>query len=144
MAEAICPACGAEKDLPLGRCLGCGQIPVGEGRLLAVLCSSRVLREEELLAVQGRIRRGEPLRPTRALLERAGAVLSGRVEQPARLTGAQLAALGVANLLLTPALGYAVWWRWRDRPGPGARQALLVTVPVSAALLVLLVLYRLG
>jgi hypothetical protein len=117
-------------------------VPAGEGKLVAVICSRRVLGPAELAAAQSRIRRGEPLRPTAALLDRARRVLSGEVEEPARLSPPQMVALAFGNLLLTPILGYAVWWRWRDRQGPGARQALLVTLPVSLVLAVLLVLYR--
>ncbi len=139
---AICARCGAEKDLPLGRCPGCGHLPAGEDRALALVCSTRVLDEAALRTAQERIRRGEPVRPTAALLERARGILSGGTERSARLDARQLVAIAVANVLLTPLVGYAVWWRHREDTGPAARQALLVTVPVSIALLLGIVAWR--
>jgi hypothetical protein len=42
-------------------------------------------------------------------------------------------ALGVANLLLTPLAGLAIWWGLRgERPG-AARQALQITIPIGVA-----------
>ena len=144
MAEslALCPRCGAEKDLPLGRCGACGVVPVDAEREIALLCSTRILDVPALRAAQERIRRGEPLRPTEALRARARALLLGEEVASVTFTRGQIAGLALANLLLTPLLGYAVWFRYRTRPGPAARQALFATVPVSLVLLVALVAWR--
>lgn len=139
MAElAICTRCGAEKDLPLGRCGACGSVPEGEERLVALVCSSRVSEEDVLRTAQQRIRRGEVLRPTSAILERARRLISGAPEEQTTLGARQLAALAAVNLLATPLVGYAMWYRYRNDRGPAARQALLVTVPCSVLLAVAL------
>lgn len=134
---AICVRCGADKELPLARCPACAAVPTGEERALSVLASGRMLEEGELREVQRRIRAGEPLRPPRARLEAAQRLLAGgaRVE-PFSFTARQAVGLVAANVLLTPLLGYAVWYGVRHRPGLGARQALWLTVPVSIALAV--------
>ncbi len=106
------------------------------------MCSTRVLDEPALRAAQERIRKGEPVRPTEALRARARAILSGRDHTPVRFTGRQVAALVAGNVLLTPLVGYAVWFRYRTISGPAARQALFATVPVSFGLFVALVTWR--
>lgn len=107
-----------------------------------MVCSTRVLDEAALRAAQERIRRGEPVRPTAALRAKARDALSGAVTRSTRLDARQILGLVVANVLLTPLVGYAVWWRYRDDAGPAARQALFATVPVSLALLVALIGWR--
>jgi hypothetical protein len=139
---AICARCGAEKDLPLGRCPGCAHVPESDERELAIVCSTRVLDIAALRAAQERIRRGEPVRPTAALRAQARAVLTGQAPTLARFTARQIAALVLANLVLTPLLGYAVWFRYRTRPGPAARQALFATVPVSVVLVGVVIAWR--
>lgn len=113
-----------------------------EERELAIVCSTRVLDAAALQAAQERIRRGEAVRPTEALRARARAILSGRETVLARFTAGQLAALALANIVLTPMLGYAVWFRYRTRPGPAARQALAATIPVSILLFFALLAWR--
>lgn len=132
---AVCTRCGAAKDLPLARCGGCGASPAGDDAVLAVLASRRVLDAEGLAAAAARIRAGEPLRPSARLLDRAREILAGRgpgpeAAPPPRLARREVALLVVGNVLLTPVLGMAAWWRLRERPGPAARQALWATVPV--------------
>lgn len=132
---AICVACAAEKELPLARCGRCGLAPVGPDRARSVIASTRMLTEPELREVQKRILGGEPFRPSRARIEAAGRVLAGQAAaEPVNLTRNQAVALAVGNLLLTPALGLAVWFGLRQRPGLGARQALWLTLPVSLGL----------
>lgn len=134
----LCARCGAEKDLPLGRCPACRHAPSGEDRLIALVCSTRVSPVETLLAAQARIRRGEGIRPTPELIERARRVLSGVVEAETRLTSRQICGIIAANLVLTPVVGYAVWHHYRSDRGPAARQALLTTLPCSFVLAVAL------
>lgn len=145
MAElaAICARCGAEKDLALGRCPGCGHLPAGEERELAVVCSTRVLDAAALRAAQERIRRGEPVRPSAELRARAREALSGVPVRRTSLGARELAAITAGNLLLTPLVGYAVWWWHRHDEGPAARQALLVTIPASLLLAGAIVAWRL-
>lgn len=131
---AICACCGAEKDLPLGRCPGCGHLPAGEEREVALVCSTRVLDVAALRTAQERIRRGEPVRPTAALRGRAREILSGVPIARTRLSAGQLLALATVNLVLTPLVGYAVWWWRRHDQGPAGKQALVVTIPCSILL----------
>ncbi|MSP54973.1 MAG: hypothetical protein EXR69_05120 [Myxococcales bacterium] len=133
--SAICIRCGGAKELALARCPECGLVPIADERAHSLLASSRFLGAPELAEVQRRIRAGEPLRPARERVELARTMLAGsaRVE-PFSLSPRQAAALVAANVLLTPALGYAVWFGTRHRPGLGARQALWLTLPVSFAL----------
>ncbi len=139
---ALCTACGAPKDLPLGRCGACAHLPLGGERELAVICSARMLDPAALAEVQIRIRRGEAVRPTAERRARARELLSGAPPASVRFSGAQIVQLACANLLFTPLLGYAVWFRYRTRPGPAGGQALLVTVPLSVLLFVALVWWR--
>ena len=141
---ALCTACGAPKDLPLGRCGACAHLPLGGERELAVICSARMLDPTALAEVQTRIRRGEAVRPSAERRTRARALLSGAPPVPMRFSGPQLVQLAFANLIFTPLLGYAVWFRYRTRPGPAGGQALLVTVPLSVVLFVALVGWRVG
>ena len=119
---AICHVCGAGKDLALARCAACGTVPVGAEREDAVLCSEAILDAAALRSVQERLRRGERLQPSPALRARARVVLSGVEIPPVVLSPRAQLALVLGNLLLTPLLGYAVWFRWRAYPGPGARR----------------------
>ncbi len=112
-------------------------MPTGPDREIAVLCSTAVLDEAALDEVQKRLRMGEPLRPSRALRTRAEAVLRGVPAARPPLTRRELGLLIVGNLLLTPLLGYAAWFRLRTDGGPAGRQALYTTVACSALLGVL-------
>jgi hypothetical protein len=49
--------------------------------------------------------------------------------------------LSLGNLLLTPLLGFAIWFRARGRPA--GRQALVVTLPCSLLLAVGILAWRL-
>lgn len=142
MGSALCHRCGAEKDLPLGRCAACGLLPAGPDREDALLCSSLFLDDAALASLQARIRRGEALQPSPALRLAARERLTTAPPPPASLTLPQQLLLGAANIVFTPLLGWAVWLRYRARPGPGATQALLVTVPVSVVMLIGLVAWR--
>lgn len=99
-----------------------------------MLASRRMLDADGLAAVQARLRSGERLQPSGAALARARALLHGTEDPELALGTAQIVGLLAANVLLTPLIGWAAWLRWRSRPGPAARQALVVTAPVSALL----------
>ena len=133
MAEAICWQCGAEKDLPLGRCPA-GHVPTGDDRVISVVVSTRLMDVAALDSAADRIRGGEILRPSEALLGRARGLLSGRAEEAVSLTVGQVALLVAGNVVLTPMLGWGLWFRWRARPGRGGQQALAATAPISVAL----------
>lgn len=143
-SPAICHICGNNKDLALARCAQCGNVPSGTERELAMLCSTAVLDPEALGEVQERLRRGEPLRPSEGLRARARAILRGAPPPGPAWTRAQLTTLFFANVLLTPLLGYAAWYRLRTRGGPAARQVLGVSVVSSLVVTAGWVVWRLG
>ncbi len=126
--RSVCIRCGADKELPLGRCSGCAHLPsIGE-RALSLLASTRILSTLELDSVQSRIRLGEPLAPSAARLEAAGALLVGESGPSIRpLSRAQEIALLVLAILLTPLPVLAVAYAWRDTPvaRPALRAALI-------------------
>lgn len=133
--NAVCVACGEPKELALARCAACGFVPTGDDRARSVLASTRMLEPPQLAEVQRRIRSGEPFRPSPARLAAARLALAGAAStKPRTLTRNEALALLAGNLLLTPALGWAVWFGLRQRPGLAARQALWLTVPVSGVL----------
>ncbi len=123
----------------MGSCPACGHRPVGEERYTAWLLSSSHLEEDELTAAAARIVAGQPLRPTPDQLARARAalnpVLEDRVEPPSPDQGLRPKAMALflaVNLIFTPLFGFAAWWSWRTRRPQMARDALRVTLPVSA------------
>jgi hypothetical protein len=133
VGKALCHACGADKDLALSRCAACGLVPEGDARALALICSTRVLEAEALEGARARIRKGERLAPSAALLARAHALLRGESPEARTLTRGEWLGLGVASLLLTPLLAWLAWFRWRTREGGAARQAWQVALYTSAA-----------
>ena len=104
-----------------------------------MLCSSHFLDENERKQLAERIRRGEPLQPGASARAAARALLQpGEAEWV--LKPRELILLTLANLLLTPLLGYAIWFRARG--GPAGRQALAVTLPCSLLLAVGILAWR--
>lgn len=132
--------CGAFKDRAMGSCPACGHRPEGDDRLVAWLLSRQHLDEVELARAAARVAQGEPLQPSAQMLAEARRALfpaaadgeDGDVDAP--LTVEQQVALGVGNLLLTPLLGWTTWALLRRSRPTAARQALVVTLPVAAAL----------
>ncbi len=143
--NAICFSCGQDKDRPMGSCRACGQKPVGEERLVSWLLSPNHLGQEELEEASARIAAGTFPRPNPELLALARDALNpvphtrvGEHHDPdAPLATRMLLGLFVANLFATPLVGLTLWFFWRARRPVAARQALWLTVPVSALLMVL-------
>ncbi len=133
MTPALCHACGGDKDLALAKCAACGVLPVGDARALALICSSRMLEPDALEGVRARLRRGERLQPSPALLARAHALLRGDAPDERTLSPREVLGLAVASLLVTPLLAWLAWFRWRTLPGRAARQAWQVALTTSAA-----------
>ena len=131
--------CAAGKDTPLGRCAACGHTPEGQDRALALLCSAQFLDPAQRQALQERIRRGEALKPSAVALAQAQNLLEPP-PKTLRLSNTQLGLLLAGNLLLTPMLGYALWFRARG--DPAGRQALLVTLPCTLLLAIALIAWR--
>jgi hypothetical protein len=137
---AICHRCGGAKKGPLVPCKACGYTPAGDDRAVAWLFSGHHLDEPELTEAARRVRAGEQPEPSRALRELARASMGAvPLDDDARrpLSTAQLLALVVTDVVLTPLAGYAVWFGLRENRPVAARQALLVTVPVTLVFTVL-------
>lgn len=138
--NAVCHRCGGEKSGPFVPCKACGYTPQGESRNVAWLFSVHHLDATELTEAADRIREGEQPDVSRALHEHARQSM-GAVPLPdgalTPLPARSIVALSAANVLLTPLAGFAVWFGLRhDRP-TAARQALMVTLPISVAITLL-------
>lgn len=134
---AVCHRCGGDKKGPLVPCKSCGFTPTGDERPVAWLFSGHHLDADELIEAAQRVRAGDRPEPSKALREQArvgmgAAPLTDAAKEP--LGTGSLLLLGLGNLLLTPLAGYAVWFGLREERPRAARQALTVTLPISAAL----------
>lgn len=111
-------------------------MPSGEAAALAWLFSAHHLNEAQRAEAARRIREGERPEPSRAQWAQAqhalGAALPDSANPP--LTRRALAALVVANVLLTPLLGYALWFGLHHHRPLASAQAFRVTLPVTVAL----------
>jgi hypothetical protein len=132
---AVCHRCGSDKLGALVPCKTCGYVPSGADRTVAWLFSEHHLSGPELVAAAERVRAGERPEPSRALREQARLAMGAaptleRAAQPLSLSHKLL--IFFANLLLTTLAGYAVWFGLRESRPRAAREALLLTVPLSA------------
>ena len=137
---AVCHRCGADKAGPFVPCKACGFTPTGDDRAIAWLFSTHHLTEAELETARARVLNGVRPDPSKALKDAArdqmgAAPLDEEARRP--FPPSTLALLALADLLLTPLAGYAVWLGLRTKRPRAARQALFVTVPISLVMLVL-------
>ncbi len=137
---AVCHRCGADKAGPFVPCKACGFTPTGDDRAVAWLFSTHHLTEDELEVARAKVLNGSRPEPSRALKDAArhqmgAAPLDEEARQP--FPPSTLALIGLADVLLTPLAGYAVWLGLRTKRPRAARQALFVTLPISLVLLVL-------
>lgn len=137
IVAAICHRCGGDKRGPLVPCKTCGFTPTSDERPVAWLFSAHHLDTDELLEAARRVRSGDRPEPSKALREEArvgmgAAPLTDAAKEPLRPS--TLLLIGLGNLLLTPLAGYAVWFGLREERPRAARQALTLTLPISAAL----------
>lgn len=134
---AICHRCAGPKKGPFVPCKSCGFVPTGEHRQVAWLFSRDHLDEDELDEAARRVREGALPEPPRELLEHARESMGAKpLDQEALrpLSSSQLAGLALADVLLTPLVGYALWFGLREERPVAARQALRITVPVTVGL----------
>ncbi len=103
---------------------------------MAWLFSRAHLDPEELRLAGQRVQAGEVPDPAPALRAFAEKKLQPDAgDQP--FTRNELIGIGMANLILTPLAGLAVWWGLQTRRPEAARQALRITVPIGLTLAVL-------
>lgn len=131
---AVCHRCGTEKANAFDPCGGCGFMPSGEGRALAWLFSAPHLNEAQLSEAARRIRAGERPDPSRAQLLLAREALGPSFATNTPLARRELVGLVLANVLLTPLVGFAVWFGLRLERPKAAAQAFSVTLPLSFVL----------
>jgi hypothetical protein len=103
------------------------------------LFSAHHLSPDELAEAARRVRQGEAPDPSRALRQEARVAMGAQpptdtAREPLPL--GHLLLLGLANVVLTPLVGYATWFGFRDERPIAARQALAVTVPTTVGLAV--------
>ena len=135
--SAICHRCGSTKVGAFQSCTDCNYTPRGPDREVAWLFSNNHLDGKELILAAERVRGGELPEPSTALRSHARTTMGrdkNRAHTDKPLEGKEIAGLVLANLLLTPLAGLAVWWGLSpDRP-LAARQAMKVTVPIGCLL----------
>lgn len=129
---AVCVRCGGFREEFRDICPHCGHRPEGEGLLVAWLLSADHLGEAQLDAASDRVRRGEAIRPSRKMLERARKALGTHFASDPGLTGRERAGLLLLGLVLTPLPGWVLWAWWRKQRPRAALQALGLSLPVSA------------
>ena len=134
---AACHRCGGQKDGPFVPCKSCGFIPQGNDRPTAWLFSMHNLNEDELKEAAQRVQNGELPDPGKALQAAArkhmgAAPLPDGATQP--FSNGLLAGIALANLVLTPLAGFAVWMGLKQSRPVAAGQALRITLPIAFAL----------
>ena len=137
---AVCHRCGGDKLGALVPCKTCGYVPSGADRSVAWLFSEHYLSGPELVAAAERVRAGERPEPSRALREHARQAMGAAptVELAAQpLSSQQKVLIFLANFLLTTLAGYAVWFGLRESRPKAAREALVLTIPLSVIFSVL-------
>ena len=129
------------KNRAMGPCTACEYVPEGDNRPLSYLLSHHHLSTEELTQAAKRIENGERAAPSALLLEvaRVDLTAAARPEEPetGEDTGLLLEErvyLVLGSILLTPLVGVAAWWGWRESRPEASRFALLMTLPLTAAL----------
>jgi len=134
LRPAICHNCGGEKAGPLVPCKACGFVPTGEDRPIAWLFSGHHLEAAELMEAAERIRAGERPDPPSALRQAARTAMGALpLLDPSGkgLSRRDLVGVVVGSLLLTPLVGIAVWFGWREDRPKAAAQALWTSLAIG-------------
>ena len=135
--NAVCHRCGSTKTGAFLSCSDCDYAPRGTDRAIAWLFSSGHLNEDELKLAAARVRGGELPDPSAILRSHARAMV-GRGGAPAHhdipLEVSEIVAIVLANLLLTPLAGLALWWGLKPVRPAAARQIMRVTAPIFVLL----------
>jgi hypothetical protein len=131
MSRALCVKCGGERTRFDQICPACGHRPDGEGLLIAWLLSDHHLDDKQLAQTQARLRKGESIRPSAKMLDKARRALGQHFTTDEGLDTRQRLGLLATSLLLTPLVGWVlfVWW-WSSKPR-AAWQALALSLPAT-------------
>ena len=129
--QAVCLRCGAFRANYREICPDCGHRPIGDGLLVAWLLSSHHLDEPQLHQAQQRILVGAPVRPSSKMLKTAREALGKAFTTDPGLRRAQVLGLMGVSLLLTPLVGWTLWFWWRTNRPRAAWQAFLVSAPAT-------------
>ena len=130
--RAVCVRCGGFRANYRLICPHCGHRADGEGLLIAWLLSSEHLGDEQLEQAAERVRGGESIRPSERMLERARRALGTHFSSDPGLDTGQRIALLFTSLLLTPLVGWVLWFWWRRSRPRAAIQALGLSLPATA------------
>ncbi len=142
--KAVCVKCGGERSGFDQICPACGYRPDSEGLLVAWLLSAESLSDDELKQVQLRIRKGESIRPSARMLDKARRALGNHFSTDLGLTVVQRLGLLATSLLLTPMVGWVIaLWYWNERPR-AALQALALSLPATVLFTGIVLYLRLG
>ncbi|MFT6144276.1 MAG: hypothetical protein ACJAZO_003844 [Myxococcota bacterium] len=139
MSRAVCVRCGADRMVYDQVCPACGFLPDGDGLAVAWLLSDNHLGDKELDAAQVRVRAGDPIEPNTKMLKVAKRALRTTFATDPGLTTRQRLGVLACSLLLTPLVGWTLWWTWRIRRPRAAWQAFALSAPATVAFAVLVV-----
>lgn len=137
MTRAVCVRCGSLRADYRQICPHCGHRPEAEGLLVSWLLSDENLDEAQLEAASRRVRGGESIRPSERMLERARRALGTHFTSDPGLSVGERFALLATSVLLTPLVGWVLWFWWRGRKPRAALQALALSLPATAFFTVL-------
>lgn len=137
--NAACLRCGSSKPAYDAVCSGCGHRPEGEGLLVAWLLSDAHLDETELARASERLKGGDPVRPSDAMLDHARKALGRHATRDKGMPSRERAILLSTSILLTPLVGLTLWLWWREERPRSSIQAFWLSAPVSVIFFVLVV-----
>jgi len=131
VSRALCVKCGGERTRFDQICPACGHRPDGEGLLVAWLLSDNHLTDKQLAQTQARLRKGESIRPSAKMLDKARRALGQHFTTDEGLDNRQRMGLLATSLFLTPLVGWVLfaWW-WESKPR-AALQALALSLPAT-------------
>ena len=128
---AVCVRCGSSRDGFASVCPTCGHNPTGDGLLVAWLLSEEHLNETELRHAAARIVAGEFVRPSERLVQKARLALGSHFRSDPGMSTSQRVGVLVTSLLLTPLVGWTLWYWWREQRPRAAWQAFSLSAPAT-------------
>ena len=129
--EGICARCGTRRGDFRDICTSCGHRPAEEGLLIAWLLSADYLSAHKMDVAAERIKTGEMVRPSSRMLDEARLALGRHYTTDPGMTVWQRLLLLTTSLLLTPLVGWVLWFWWRGQRPRASLQALFLSAPAS-------------